>query len=257
MSKAKVRLKLESVSYAAGDTLILDGLNIEAQGGEFIALMGSNGAGKSTLLDLVAGLRQPLSGSICIDGRRRADWPARELACRLSHLPQTVGANLPFQAEQLVAMGRYPHAVAWHESDTDLQEVEAAMRRTNCLQFRARRLNTLSGGESQRVLLAACLAQQTELLLLDEPSTFLDIDQQLHCFALLQQESARQALCIAVTHDINLALAHCSRIVVLAEKKVAADVTMREAQADHAWLKLFSPRLRMGATPAGRPWVWF
>jgi iron complex transport system ATP-binding protein len=105
--------------------------------------------------------------------------------------------------------------------------------------------------------LAACLAQQAKLLLLDEPSTFLDVDQQLRCFALLREETARGALCIAVTHDINLALAHCTRIVVLAQTRVAADIPVRDARAEHAWLELFSPRLRMGETPAGQPWVWF
>jgi iron complex transport system ATP-binding protein len=253
----KVWLKLENVSYSAGGNPILDSIGFEARGGEFIALMGSNGAGKSTLLDLIAGLHSPLSGEIKIDGRLLADWPARELACRLSHLPQSVSADLPFRAEQLVAMGRYPHANSWHESELDREEVESAMRRTDCLQFRNRRLTTLSGGERQRVLLAACLAQKAECLLLDEPSTFLDVDQQLQCFALLQRESAGGALCIAVTHDINLALAHCTRILVLAERKVAADIAVPDAQAAPEWLKLFSPRLQMGATPAGRPWVWF
>ena len=250
-------LKLENVSFNAGSNRVLNAIGLEARGGEFIALMGSNGAGKSTLLDLIAGLRRPLGGTIKLEERALADWPVRELACRLSHLPQSVSADLPFRAGQLVAMGRYPHTNHWHESAIDREEAESAMRRTNCLQFQDRQLTTLSGGERQRVLLAACLAQKAELLLLDEPSTFLDVDQQLHCFALLQQESARNVLCIAVTHDINLALAHCTRILVLAEGKVAADIAVREAHSAPEWLKLFSPRLQMGATPAGRPWVWF
>lgn len=254
---SKLRLKLDQVSYSAGAHQILEAVGLEACGGEFIALMGINGAGKSTLMDLIAGLRAPLGGTIQIDGRTRADWPVRELACRVSHLPQFVSAELPFQAEQLIAMGRYPHSNDWHESEIDRLEVESAMRRTSCLQFRKRRLTTLSGGERQRVLLAACLAQKAELLLLDEPSTFLDVDQQLQCFALLRQESARNALCIAVTHDVNLALAHCTRILVLADKRVAADIAVRDAQTAPEWLKLFSSRLQMGATPTGRPWVWF
>ena len=103
------------------------------------------------------------------------------------------------------------------------------MIRTHCRQFQGRRFSTLSGGERQRVLLAACLAQEAGVLLLDEPSTFLDVDQQLQCFALLQQETARQAICIAVTHDLNLALAHCSRILVLAGNRIAADFSTHDA----------------------------
>ena len=250
-------LQLTGVSYRFGALPILQAIKLEAEPGEFIALMGSNGAGKSTLLDLIAALRRPADGTITLEGRPLSEWPVRELARHMSHLPQSVGSDLPFNVEQLVLMGRYPHTDRWHESPADHEAVEQAMRRTNCLQFRERRVSTLSGGERQRALLAACLAQQAKLLLLDEPSTFLDVDQQLRCFALLREETALGALCIAVTHDINLALAHCTRIVVLAQTRVAADIPVRDARAEHAWLELFSPRLRMGETPAGQPWVWF
>lgn len=256
-TSTNVRLKLADVSYSIGGNSILNRIGFEAHGGEFIALMGSNGAGKSTLLDVIAGLRNPSAGAVKMDGRVLAEWRPHELARRVSHLPQAVRVDLPFQAGQLVAMGRYPHTAAWQESSLDFEEVQLAMQRTNCLQFRKRRLTTLSGGERQRVLLAACLAQKAELLLLDEPSTFLDVDHQLHSFALLQQESARNALCICVTHDVNLALAHCTRILVLAEGKLAADVSVQDASVELDWLKFFSPRLQIGTTPNGRPWVWF
>lgn len=252
----KPALELRQVSYRFGETRILEDISLQAQGGEFIALTGANGAGKSTLLDLIASLRQPAGGSILLDGRPLTEWPVRDMARRVSHLPQAVTADIPFRAEQLVLMGRYPHTDEWHESPADHDAVERAMLHTNCLQFRGRRFSTLSGGERQRVLLAACMAQEAGVLLLDEPSTFLDIDQQLQCFSLLQREAARDAICIAVTHDLNLALAHCTRIVVLAEKHIAADIPVGAA-ASSDWLGFFSTRLRMGQTPEGRPWVWF
>ena len=132
------------------------------------------------------------------------------------------------------------------------------MQRCGCLEFRDRRLATLSGGERQRVLLAACLAQQPRLLLLDEPATFLDVDQQLQCFELLREEVDRGAACIAVTHDINLALTFCTRLLVLGGA-AAGDATCRCERAMEApeWLRLFSPRLDVMRTPAGRPWVWY
>lgn len=250
-------LQLKAVSYRVGDHTILDGVNVEVHAGEFIALMGANGAGKSTLLDLIAGLREPASGSIFLDGRVLPDWPLRERSCRISHLPQSVPGDLPFRTEQLVLMGRYPHTDEWHESPLDHDAVHRAMYQTNCLQFRGRLFSTLSGGERQRVLLAACLAQQASVLLLDEPSTFLDVEQQLQCFSLLQRETGRDAVCIAVTHDLNLALAHCTRIIVLAGNRVAADIPVSDARSSLDWLDLFSKRLRMGQTPEGRPWVWF
>jgi iron complex transport system ATP-binding protein len=129
------------------------------------------------------------------------------------------------------------------------------MRRTDCWQLRDRLVHTLSGGERQRVLLAACLAQAAEVLLLDEPSTHLDVDQQLHCFALLQEEAARGGACVAVTHDLNLALTYATRLVVLADGRVALDVSVDQAARRSDWLTLFSPRLQLTTTASGRPWV--
>jgi iron complex transport system ATP-binding protein len=152
-------------------------------------------------------------------------------------------------------MGRYPHTDRWFESDEDRVAVERAMRRTDCWDLRDRLVQTLSGGERQRVLLAACLAQTPQLLLLDEPSTHLDIDQQLHCFALLREESERGAACLAVTHDLNLALTYATRLIVLAQGRVALDSPVEEAVRAPDWLTLFSPRLALSTTPSGRPWV--
>jgi ABC-type cobalamin/Fe3+-siderophores transport system ATPase subunit len=114
---------------------------------------------------------------------------------------------------------------------------------------------TLSGGERQRVLLASCLAQQPELFLLDEPSTHLDLDQQLHCFSLMAEQCASGASCLAVTHDLNLALSYGTRLIVLADGAVAWDMTIEEATRSAEWLRLFSNRLALTTTPAGRPWV--
>ena len=122
------------------------------------------------------------------------------------------------------------------------------MTRCACLEFRHRRLSTLSGGERQRVLLAACLAQQPRLLLLDEPATYLDIDQQLHCFTLLREEASRGAACLAVTHDLNLALTFCTRLLILADRTIAHDVPVAAALDHPEWLSLFSPRLTVTRT---------
>jgi iron complex transport system ATP-binding protein len=137
--------------------------------------MGRNGVGKSTVLDLMAGIRSPSAGTVVLDGQPLNSWTATERARRVGHLPQVVRTELPFTVEQLVLMGRYPHADRWFESDGDRRAAERAMLTCECLMFRDRRVSTLSGGERQKVLLAACLAQEPALLLLDEPSTFLDV----------------------------------------------------------------------------------
>jgi iron complex transport system ATP-binding protein len=147
--------------------------------------------------------------------------------------------------------------VAWSESEGDLQAAESTMRRCGCAEFRERRLSTLSGGERQRVLLAACLAQQPRLLLLDEPATFLDVEQQLQCFRMLREEVDGGAACVAVTHDINLALTFCSRLLVLADGALAADLSVDAATGNAAWLQWFSSRLEMARTRTGRPWVYY
>jgi iron complex transport system ATP-binding protein len=250
-------LEVNGVSFSYGSRSVLDSVSVGAGEGEFLALLGINGSGKSTLLDIISGFRRPETGSVTISGRSQQQWSRREIAQQVSHLPQAIHADLPFTAEQLVGMGRYPHTDRWFESDEDHRHIRAAMERTSCWLQRHRSFRSLSGGERQRVLLAACLAQDAAALLLDEPSTFLDIEQQLHCFSVLRDEAREGKLCIAATHDLNLALTYCTRLIVLANGIITYDIRTTEAHDNKDWLSLFSKRLEMGRTPAGSPWVWY
>ena len=252
-----VRLRIDDVTWHVNGRPVLAGVTLDVHEGELAILMGRNGAGKSTLIDIVAGLRRPTRGDVRLDDRSIAGWDPRARARLVAHLPQAVRPDLPFLAGELVLMGRYPHTDRWFESETDRLAVERAMRRTDCWEVRDRSMQTLSGGERQRVLLAACFAQMPQVLLLDEPSTHLDIDQQLHCFSLLREERERGAACLAVTHDLNLALAYATRIIVLAQGRVALDVPVEEAARTADWLALFSPHLTLSTTPSGRSWVWY
>jgi iron complex transport system ATP-binding protein len=250
-----VLMGIEDVAWRAGDRDVLSGVTFDVRPGELVAIMGRNGAGKSTLLDIVAGLRTPTRGRVTIGGRQSSAWEPAALARLVAHLPQSVRPDLPFLAGELVLMGRYPHTDRWFESDDDRAAVERAMRRTDCWDLRHRLMQTLSGGERQRVLLAACVAQAPKLLLLDEPSTHLDVDQQLHCFSMLKEASAKGAACVAVTHDPNLALSYATRIVVIADGRVAVDLTAEEAGGTTTWLSLFSARLTLSSDGRGRAWV--
>ncbi len=237
---------------------ILDRVSFDVAPGEFVGVMGRNGAGKSTLLDIIAGLRAPAEGVVTVGERSVADWLPIERARMVAHLPQNLRADLAMYAEALVLMGRYVHADRWFESEEDHRIAYEAMERCDCLEFRKRALGTLSGGERQRVFLAACLAQRARLLLLDEPATFLDVDQQLQCFSVLRAEADRGTACVAVTHDVNLALTFCTRVIVLADRQIARDLPTETALEDPSWLRVFSSRLTVG--PAGddsgqRPWV--
>jgi iron complex transport system ATP-binding protein len=248
-------LAVNKVSYGYPGHPVLEASEFLANGGEFLVLMGANGAGKSTLLDIVAGLRAPHTGDVLFEDRALRSYPAKDRARRISHLPQGTRQELPFTVEQVVLMGRYTYADRWFESDEDHAYAEDAMRRMDCLPFRDRPYSTLSGGEQQRVLLAACIAQCPRVMLFDEPSTYLDVHQQLHCFSTLAELAREGALVIAVTHDLNLALAHASRLLILDRGRIRADFAVGDAGADPAWLSWLSPRLRMERTPDGKPWV--
>jgi ABC-type cobalamin/Fe3+-siderophores transport system ATPase subunit len=250
-------LEVEGVSFSYGGRSVLNSVSFTAAKGEFLALLGINGSGKSTLLDVISGFRRPETGSVLLGSSNQLHHSPREAAREVSHLPQSIQADLPFTAEQLVAMGRYPHTDRWFESEEDHRFIRQAMERTSCWAQRHRSFGSLSGGERQRVLLAACLAQNSSILLLDEPSTFLDIEQQLHCFSVLQQESRAGKLCMAAMHDLNLALTYCTRLLVLADGVIAHDIRTTQAHNNKDWLSMFSARLKMGTTPAGAPWVWY
>jgi len=251
-------LRVKHVSWRVASVPILDRVSFDVLPGEFVGIMGRNGAGKSTLLDIIAGLREPAEGAVVIGDRPLAEWTPIERARLVAHLPQSLRADLAMYAESLVLMGRYVHADRWFESDDDRRIAREAMERCDCLEFRGRALGTLSGGERQRVFLAACLAQHAKLLLLDEPATYLDVDQQLQCFSVLREEADRGTACVAVTHDVNLALTFCTRLIVLADQQIARDLPAETALDDPSWLNVFSSRLSVGANrDAGerRPWV--
>jgi iron complex transport system ATP-binding protein len=248
-------LHVRNVSWRApAGPEVLRGVSLDVAAGEFVGVMGRNGAGKSTLLDVIAGLRAPSEGNVVLSGRPVDEWHPIERARAMAHLPQMLRGDLSMRAEALVLMGRYPHAARWFESKEDLRIAHEAMERCECLEFRHRALSTLSGGERQRVYLAACLAQQAQVLLLDEPATFLDVDQQLQCFSVVRSEADRGAACLAVTHDVNLALTFCTRLVILADREIARDVSIEVALDDPSWLRAFSTRVSVERGPTG-PWV--
>jgi ABC-type cobalamin/Fe3+-siderophores transport system ATPase subunit len=248
-------LSVRDVGRTVGRTAILRQVGFDVAPGEFVGIMGRNGAGKSTLLDIISGLRPPSSGDVFLADRPLRRWSTIERARFLAHLPQGLRGDLAIRAEALVLMGRYVHAMAWFESAEDRQIAAEAMLRCDCFQFRDRLVSTLSGGERQRVFLAACLAQQPRLLLLDEPATFLDLDQQLECFTLLRDEAKRSTACLAVTHDVNLALTFCTRLIVLADGAVAYDLQAASALDSPEWLRAISQRLDLHTGSQGRIWV--
>ncbi len=196
----------------------------------FVTIAGPNGAGKSTLLGILAGLRHPYRGVCQYRGVEIRRWKRHEFAKKVAFLPQSVKLEFPFTAEQVVFMGRAPYADGWFESPRDHAAVARAMSISDTLSFASRDFRSLSGGEKQRVVLASALAQEPETLLLDEPTTFLDLKHQLAMYRLLATLAERM-LVVAVTHDLNLALRFSRRVIVMQDGKIAAQGSPEEALA--------------------------
>jgi len=189
----------------------------------FVAVAGPNGAGKSTLVGILAGVRRGYQGSCLYEGREVHAWNRAAFARQVGFLPQAVRIEFPFTVEQVVLMGRTPYGGGWFDTPEDRDAAEAALEITDTAAFRSRDFRSLSGGERQRVLLASALAQQPKVLLLDEPATFLDLKHMAAMQALLSKLARDGMLVVAVTHDLNLALRHAHRVLILAEGRVAAD----------------------------------
>ncbi|MGH2587641.1 MAG: ATP-binding cassette domain-containing protein, partial [Dehalococcoidia bacterium] len=170
-------LEARDVSFRTGKALLLDGVSLTLARGEVLALVGPNGAGKSTLLRVLAGDLEPVTGEVLLEGRPLAEYAAHDLARRRAVMPQQTVLQFAFTAREVALMGRSPR-LRGSEREDDRAFVEGCMARTDCLQFAGRAYPTLSGGEQQRVTLARVLAQETPVLLLDEPTASLDIRHQ-------------------------------------------------------------------------------
>jgi iron complex transport system ATP-binding protein len=238
-----------------GNAEVLRGVTITFDTGEFATIAGPNGAGKSTVLGIMAGLRSHYLGSCRLKGREISRWPRRDFARLVSTVPQHVRIEFPFTAEQVVLMGRAPFAGSLFESDEDDEHVRQAMELTGTAEFRERDFRSLSGGEQQRVILAAALAQSPRVLLLDEPTAYLDIEHQISLYRLLSDLCRQGVLVVAVTHDLNLAAAHASRIVLLRGGALAADGAPEAVLTPALLHDVFRVEARVCNGPGGKPWI--
>ncbi|MGH9627016.1 MAG: ABC transporter ATP-binding protein [Bryobacteraceae bacterium] len=247
--------QLRSLGMSYGTVEVLHGIALDFNAGEMAAVVGPNGAGKSTLLSVMAGLRPQYTGECLFHGRQTREWPRRVFAQHTSMVPQSFQVAFPFTAEQVVLMGRTPFSDGLFESDQDHAAVQQAMERTDTSQFRHRDFRSLSGGERQRVILASALAQSPNVLLLDEPTTFLDLRHQLALYALLKDLCRLGLLAVIVTHDLNLAAANAGRIILLKEGRVFADGPPHQVIAPGPIRDVFSVDAQVLSTPSGQPWI--
>jgi iron complex transport system ATP-binding protein len=218
-------LTLDEVRFGfPGRPDFLGPVTLSIHRGERWAVVGPNGAGKSTLLRLMAALYAPHSGEIRLRGETITKLPARRRAKQLTFVPQQPPADLDVRVRDLVVMGRFPHrSIGLFESVEDYRIAERAMEVTETQVFAERPLATLSGGEAQRVHIAAAIAQAPELMLLDEPTASLDLQHQLAIFRILRDRAVGDGLTVVVvTHDVNLAAKFCSHVILLDQGRVVA-----------------------------------
>ncbi|MFS0863629.1 ABC transporter ATP-binding protein [Fredinandcohnia sp. 179-A 10B2 NHS] len=217
-------LETDALTLSYGESIIIDNLKLEIPKGEITVLIGGNGCGKSTLLRSLARLLKPKSGAVLLEGNAIAKLPTKEVARKLAILPQGPTAPEGLTVLQLVKQGRYPYQnwlKQWTEEDE--KAVNHALEATGMTEFAERAVDSLSGGQRQRAWIAMTLAQETDIILLDEPTTYLDMTHQIEILDLLfELNETEQRTIIMVLHDLNLACRYAHHIVAIKDKQIYA-----------------------------------
>lgn len=217
-------LQTKDLTLAYGERTIIDQMDLDIPKGEITVFIGGNGCGKSTLLRSIARLMKPKEGSVLLDGESISRLSTKEVARKMAILPQTPVSPEGLTVLQLVKQGRYPHQSwlkQWSRKDEEI--VEDALRATGMEEFRDRKVDELSGGQRQRAWIALTLAQDTDIILLDEPTTYLDMTHQIEILDLLFELNEKEGRTIVmVLHDINLACRYAHNIVAIRDREVYA-----------------------------------
>jgi iron complex transport system ATP-binding protein len=223
-------VEMQEVSFAYGARPVLQGLSLSIRRGERVAVIGPNGTGKTTLLKLIGGIGHPTGGSLLIAGTPLHRIPRRELARRIASVPQVFTVPFSFRVREIVELGRTPHLRALSAfSLADRRAVDHAIELTRVENFADRIFNELSGGERQRAVIAMALAQEPEILLLDEPTQQLDLARQAEILDLVSELNQSNGITvIAAIHDLNLAAAYFGRLLVLHQGSIRNDGTPAE-----------------------------
>lgn len=252
------RLEAKGATLAYAGRTIVDGIDVAIPEGKITVIVGPNGCGKSTLLRALARLMIPRAGSVVLDGHDIHSLPTRDVAKRLGLLPQAPISPEGILVADLVARGRSPHQGAFQQwSKADEAAVESALAATELTHVATKRVDELSGGQRQRVWIAMALAQQTPLLLLDEPTTFLDLRHQIDVLGLLRKlnRDERRTL-VLVLHDLNLACRYADHIIAMRDGRIIAEGAPSEVVTEGVMAAVFGLECTVIADPvAGTPLI--
>jgi iron complex transport system ATP-binding protein len=244
------------VCFGYGTSPVLEGVSLAVSRGELVALLGPNGAGKTTCLHLLLGLATPDAGDVWLSERPVRGMRRTDIARLAAFVPQGSPSDFAFTVREVVAMGRTPHLGRYRsEGPDDARAIEAALEATETTALSERLVTELSGGERQRVHVARALAQETPLLLLDEPTANLDVEHQLQLLGLIRSlvDSGRAAM--VALHDLSLAARYADRVVILAGGRLVADGAPSEVITAENLARYFRIVARIETGPEGRPLV--
>ena len=227
-------LTCERLQFSFDKKPMLKDINLAFKSGEFVGLIGANGAGKSTLLQLLLGLLKAKSGDVLLHGKNINLIKRREIAKQLAFVPQSIELAYAFSVQQLVAMGRNPYLGAFElETEIDKKLINAAIQQTDIKHLQDRLVNTLSGGEKQRVIIARALAQQSPTILLDEPIASLDICHQLETLQLIKSLTQAGKTAVTALHDLNLAARYCDRLILIGKRNDGITTIIDDGSPQH------------------------
>ncbi len=240
-------LDIQSITFGYHRQPLLYGMHLQVRPGEMVGLLGPNGSGKTTLLRLISGVLRPQQGTIMLDGRDARAWGRREMARRVAVVPQEMHVPFAFTVEELVSLGRTPYtSLLGSPTKEDQRIVQNALQSADIESLAGRIFNELSGGERQRVMVAMALAQRPSLLLLDEPTSHLDIKYQIELLELVQRLNRETGVTvIAAMHDLNLAARYFPRLVLF-QRGVVADATPAEVLEPHLLRRVYGINVQVG-----------
>ncbi len=216
-----VKIEIENLEFSYDSTPVLEAVNLQIEEGETLAIIGPNASGKTTLLKCINGILEPEKGRILIEGEELENLDKEDIAKKIGHVPQAGTESFPTTVFDTVLMGRKPHG-GWKPGDEDLEVASKVLEKLDLEDIAMRDIGEISGGQRQKVLIARAIAQNPEVLLLDEPTSSLDLRHQLEVLDIVREQTGKGISIVMAMHDLNLAARYSDKIAMLKEGKIFA-----------------------------------